>query len=129
GPALCRSLSYAPDRSHSECCTLSLHDALPILTQTSNFSSLGGSIASLVQWSDLLYALDIFILITLFEWSSKHWSIERIPLKKPLFVLATEAIVFAVNLGLAETDRPQLLKRTFDRNYIVKYLGAYNFAI
>src|SRR5699024_9641672 len=39
------------------------------------------------------------------------------------------AIVFAVNLGLAETDRPQLLKRTFDRNYIVKYLGAYNFAI
>src|SRR5699024_7439768 len=101
----------------------------PTLTQTSNFSSLGGSIASLVQWSDLLYALDIFILITLFVWSSKHWSIERIPLKKPLVVLATGAIVFAVNLGLAETDRPQLLKRTFDRNYIVKYLGAYNFAI
>src|SRR5699024_8585905 len=37
--------------------------------------------------------------------------------------------VFAINLGLAEADRPQLLKRTFDRNYIVKYLGAYNFTI
>ena len=34
-----------------------------------------------------------------------------------------------MNLGLAEADRPQLLKRTFDRNYIVKYLGAYNFTI
>src|SRR5699024_10366541 len=34
-----------------------------------------------------------------------------------------------INLGLAEADRPQLLKRTFDRNYIVKYLGAYNFTI
>src|SRR5699024_1945344 len=31
--------------------------------------------------------------------------------------------------GLAEIDRPELLKRTFDRNYIVKYLGAYNFTI
>src|SRR5699024_2122185 len=38
-------------------------------------------------------------------------------------------IVFSINLGLAEADRPQLLKRTFDRNYIVKYLGAYNFTI
>src|SRR5699024_12785813 len=28
-----------------------------------------------------------------------------------------------------EADRPQLLKRTFDRNYIVKYLGAYNFTV
>src|SRR5699024_5881553 len=30
---------------------------------------------------------------------------------------------------LANIDRPQLLKRTFDRNYIVKYLGAYNFTV
>ncbi|MDV2686874.1 glycerol phosphate lipoteichoic acid synthase, partial [Alkalihalophilus lindianensis] len=34
-----------------------------------------------------------------------------------------------INLGLAEKDRPQLLTRSFDRNYLVKYLGAYNFTI
>lgn len=102
---------------------------LPTLTQTSNFGSLGGSIASLVQWSDLLYAFDIFILIGLFVWGYKQWSTQRIPIRKPLMIMATAVVVFAVNLGLAETDRPQLLKRTFDRNYIVKYLGAYNFAI
>ena len=102
---------------------------LPVLTQTSNFASLGGSIADLVAWTDLLYLIDIMILITVYRWSRKDWSIERMRLRKPLIIIAAGVIIFSVNLGLAETDRPQLLKRTFDRNYIVKYLGIYNFSI
>ncbi|HLR67413.1 LTA synthase family protein [Virgibacillus alimentarius] len=102
---------------------------IPMLTQTSNFGSLGGSIASLVEWYDLLYIVDIVILIAVFVWTRKSWSSERMKIKKPLLVLAAGVITFAVNLGLAEADRPQLLKRTFDRNYIVKYLGTYNFTI
>lgn len=102
---------------------------LPTLTQTSNFGSLGGSIASLVQWHDLLYLIDIIVLIALFIWSKPNWSPIRIQKRKPLLILTAGVIAFAVNLGLAEADRPQLLKRTFDRNYIVKYLGAYNFTI
>ena len=102
---------------------------LPTLTQTSNFGSLGGSIASLVAWTDLLFILDIVILITLYVVSRKDWSTSRLQFRKPLMVMLAGVIAFTVNLGLAETDRPQLLKRTFDRNYIVKYLGAYNFAV
>ncbi|WLV25065.1 LTA synthase family protein [Aciduricibacillus chroicocephali] len=102
---------------------------LPTLTQTSNFGSLGGSIADLLQWHDLLYVLDLVILITLFVRTHKAWSPDRVQFRKPLLLLTTGAIAFTVNLSLAEIDRPQLLKRTFDRNYIVKYLGAYNFAI
>lgn len=102
---------------------------LPTLTQTSNFGSLGGSIASLVTWTDLFYALDLVILIAIYVASRKDWSMARLKLKKPLLVITAGILAFAVNLGLAEADRPQLLKRTFDRNYIVKYLGAYNFAI
>src|SRR5690625_4443347 len=102
---------------------------LPVLTQTSNFGSLGGSIASLVLWTDLLYLVDIIALIALYNWSKKDWSVERVKVRKPLLILATGAIVFSINLGLAEADRLQLLKRTFDRNYIVKYLGVYNFSI
>ncbi|WP_188455995.1 LTA synthase family protein [Virgibacillus oceani] len=102
---------------------------LPTLTQTSNFGSLGGSIASLVAWHDLFYAVDIIVLIALFVWSRKGWSTERMQIRKPMTVLAAGVIAFTVNLGLAEIDRPQLLERTFDRNYIVKYLGSYNFAI
>ena len=44
-------------------------------------------------------------------------------------VLLFSITVFLFNLGLAEKDRPQLLSRSFDRNYLVKYLGAYNFTI
>lgn len=102
---------------------------LPVLTQTSNFSSLGGSIASLVQWTDLLYAMDIILLFALYIWSKKNWSMERMRLRVPALVLTTGVLAFSINLGLAETDRPQLLKRTFDRNYMVKYLGAYNFTV
>lgn len=48
------------------------------------------------------------------------------PFQKRYAVATTlSAIALLVgNLMLAETDRPQLLTRTFDRNYIVKYLGV-----
>lgn len=102
---------------------------LPVLTQTSNFGSLGNSIISLMTWTDIFYLLDIVILIILFRKSSQIWSLERMNLKRPVMIILAGIVVFAINLGLAEADRPQLLKRTFDRNYIVKYLGAYNFTI
>src|SRR5699024_181721 len=98
-------------------------------TQTDNFGSLGGSIVSLVEWHDLFYAFDVILLIALFIWIKPNWSSTRVQLRKPLLVIMAGVIAFAVNLGMAEADRPQLLKRTFDRNYIVKYLGAYNFAV
>lgn len=41
----------------------------------------------------------------------------------------TGIVLFFVNLAIAEEDRPELLTRTFDRNYIVKYLGLYNYTI
>lgn len=102
---------------------------LPVLTQTSNFGSLGSSILSLVSLMDLLYLLDIILLIALFLWSKNTWSLDRMKFKRPFLILSTGVLVFMVNLGLAEIDRPELLKRTFDRSYIVKYLGAYNFTI
>src|SRR5690625_2748979 len=102
---------------------------LPVLTQTGNFGSLGSSIASLVAWTDILYVIDIIVLIVLFTKSKQIWSAERMNFKRSLLIMGAGILVFSINLGLAEADRPQLLKRTFDRNYIVKYLGAYNFTI
>lgn len=99
------------------------------MLQTSNFSSLGGSIADLIAWHDLFYALPLIVLIVLYRKNKHHWSIERIQFRKALSVMIAGVLIFFVNLGLAELDRPQLLQRTFDRNYLVKYLGAYNFMI
>ncbi|MFD1037060.1 LTA synthase family protein [Virgibacillus byunsanensis] len=102
---------------------------IPTLMQTSNFGSVGGSIADLTKVHDLLYTLDILLLLVLFIKLRSNWSMERMQLRKPLVILCTGVIAFTINLGLAEADRPQLLERTFDRNYVVKYLGTYNFII
>lgn len=102
---------------------------IPTLMQTSNFGSIGGSVTDLIKMHDLLYLLDLIVLIVLFVKLRTNWSIAPMKSRKPLLVLTTGVIVFAINLGLAEIDRPQLLTRTFDRNYVVKYLGVYNFMI
>ncbi|HLS20636.1 MAG TPA: LTA synthase family protein [Bacillota bacterium] len=102
---------------------------LPVLTQTSNFGSLGESIISLIAWYDIFYFIDLILLIVLYNWAKKSWSNEKLKLRKPAIVLTVGILAFTINLSLAEKDRPQLLERTFDRNYIVKYLGAYNFTI
>ncbi len=102
---------------------------LPLLTQTSNFGSLGSSVINLMAWHDILYFLDVALLLYLFLTSKQIWSNERMKLRRPILIISAGVLVFSINLALAELDRPQLLKRTFDRNYIVKYLGAYNFTI
>lgn len=102
---------------------------IPTLFQTSNFGSLGGSIADLAKVHDLLYAVDLIVLVVLFVKLKSNWSVTRMQLRKPFLVLIAGVMAFVINLGLAEADRPQLLERTFDRNYVVKYLGAYNFLI
>ncbi|PWA10091.1 glycerol phosphate lipoteichoic acid synthase [Pueribacillus theae] len=102
---------------------------LPTIMQTSNFGSLGGSIANLVAWHDIIYSFDLLLLIILYVKTKANWSVSGFQLRKAVLVLTAGAVAFTVNLGLAEIDRPELLKRTFDRNYLVKYLGAYNFTI
>lgn len=101
----------------------------PTLTQTNNFSNLGGSILELLKWHDFMYFLDMIILVTLIV--KKRANLQPISLErhKKNLLFATAVFMFVTNLALAEIDRPQLLTRTFDRNYIVKYLGMYNYVI
>ncbi|SES90892.1 lipoteichoic acid synthase [Salinibacillus kushneri] len=99
------------------------------LMQTDNFGSLGGSIKDLMAPYDFLYLVDIALLFFLYRGVKSNWSMERLQVRKAMAILITGVIVFGVNLSLAEADRPQLLERTFDRNYLVKYLGMYNFMV
>ena len=39
--------------------------------------------------------------------------------------MVASVALFFLNLAF-ETDRPELLTRTFDHKYLVKYLGPYN---
>ncbi|RBW68279.1 LTA synthase family protein [Bacillus taeanensis] len=102
---------------------------LPTLTQTQNFGDVSGSITSLLKATDLLFFLDTIILLVLAAFRFGKQQNIQIQRRKIAAVFTAAIIIMSVNLGLAETDRPQLLTRTFDRNYIVKYLGMYNYTI
>ncbi|STO36762.1 Lipoteichoic acid synthase 1 [[Flavobacterium] thermophilum] len=101
----------------------------PTLTQTKNFGDLGRSIWELLRWYDVFYFLDTIILAVIVF--SKRFSLPEVQAGrfKKGAIFASAILMFSINLALAETDRPQLLTRTFDRKYIVKYLGVYNYLI
>lgn len=102
---------------------------LPVLFQTSNFADLGNSVTELLQFADILFLTDIFILAWVIK--KKPSFISFAPLtksKRRAYFLVSIAMLF-LNIGLAETERPQLLTRTFDREMLVKNLGTYNYHI
>ncbi|MBD8067640.1 LTA synthase family protein [Bacillus sp. PS06] len=103
---------------------------LPTLTQTQNFSDVSGSVTSLLKPYDFLFFLDTMILIIIvLGVGLRKESISLVKRRNVAAVFISSILIMSVNLGLAEADRPQLLTRTFDRNYIVKYLGMYNYTI
>lgn len=100
---------------------------LPVLFQTSNFSDLGTSVAAIVEPWDVLYFVDVVILILANKFLPKMKDAFKVNIefRRAFFVLAI-AMTF-LNLGLAETERPQLLTRSFDRELLVKNIGTYNY--
>jgi len=102
---------------------------IPTLSQTQNFGDLGGSVLSLLKPYDILFFVDVFVMFYLRFSRKIQKESNRLGYKKATAIIAFALAISVLNLGLAEADRPQLLSRGFDRNYIVKYLGMYNYTI
>lgn len=101
---------------------------LPVLFQTSNFGELGTSAAAIISWTDILYFVDIIVILLAVKFipkTEKNLLPVRKDARKAYFVMA--AAMLFLNLGLAETERPQLLTRAFDRELLVKNIGTYNY--
>ncbi|BGE83122.1 polyglycerol-phosphate lipoteichoic acid synthase LtaS [Staphylococcus petrasii] len=99
------------------------------LNQASNVESMGGAVGASFKWYDFVYFLDtiVYLFILIFKGS---WLDKRVFSKKFVpVVMAASVALFFLNLAFAETDRPELLTRTFDHKYLVKYLGPYNFTV
>lgn len=96
----------------------------PILFQGSNAKDLGSSIVSLVRWFDLFLVLDVIIIFYL---STKEHLVVAFSRKKKKMILGFSALLLLFNYTLAEIERPQLLQRGFDREYLVKNIGIFNF--
>ncbi|MCG3401825.1 polyglycerol-phosphate lipoteichoic acid synthase LtaS [Staphylococcus massiliensis] len=99
------------------------------LNQAGNVESMGGAVTASFEWYDFMYFLDtlFYLFVLLFK---RDWLSERVFSKKFIpVVMAVSVALFFLNLSFAETDRPDLLTRTFDHKYLVKYLGPYNFTV
>ncbi|RBW70649.1 LTA synthase family protein [Bacillus taeanensis] len=100
---------------------------IPVLFQTSNMGDLGNSVWSLIELSDCIFFADVFLLAFIMKFTTfKTFETNK---KEIALVFTSVALLFAINIGLAETERPQLLTRTFDRSMLIKNIGTYNYHI
>ncbi len=100
---------------------------VPVLFQTNNVGDIGNSLIAQTYWYDIFFFLDILLI---FYFVKKGFLQPSSYTKRTLVKLLVVASVFlTINLTLAESERPQLLTRTFDRELLVKNLGTYNFHI
>lgn len=86
-------------------------------------SGLGESAIKLFRPYDILYWIDFVLLV--FALATKRIKMDETPVRARMaFAFTTLSVmIFSGNLFLAESDRPELLTRTFSRDYLVKYLG------
>ncbi|WP_088815984.1 MULTISPECIES: LTA synthase family protein [Listeria] len=99
-----------------------------LMTNVGNVSEgLNGSAFALLKWHDILYWLDfVFITFALIKYG-KPYAEKRRAFKFQLIPVVLGLGMLLLNITLAEIDRPQLLTRTFDQRYLVKYLGVNTF--
>ncbi|OIK13717.1 glycerol phosphate lipoteichoic acid synthase [Bacillus sp. MUM 116] len=102
---------------------------LPTLTQTKNAGEIGGSVVSLLKPYDFLFFIDFLLLLAFLAFRFVKMEIRDVNRGKINVLFSLTLSISCAHFALAELDRPELLTRGFDRNYIVKYLGLYNYVI
>lgn len=101
---------------------------IPQLFQTSNVGDLGSSILSLIKIYDLLFFVDVVLIWYLSKKKETYVTVQY-PRGGKVFALAISLILLTGNFLLAEMERPQLFTRAFDREYLVKNIGLFNYHV
>src|SRR5690625_4337510 len=101
---------------------------VPQLFQTSNVADLGSSILSLIKVYDVLFFLDVIIIWYASKKYAKELGTTYFKNAK-VFTIALSLCLLAGNFFLAEMERPQLFTRAFDREYLVKNIGLFNYHV
>ncbi|WP_127849984.1 LTA synthase family protein [Lacticaseibacillus hulanensis] len=86
-------------------------------------NNLSTAIAGIIKPGDFLVFLDVAILILVLAFKLIRMDIRPIKKRFAMLVSVFAVVLFGANLSMAYHDRSGLLTRTFDNNYIVKYLG------
>ncbi|GAB3051140.1 LTA synthase family protein [Virgibacillus ainsalahensis] len=101
---------------------------IPQLFMGSNAADLGSSILTLIQPYDILLFADAVLIWYLSKKKQEDMTVSY-PKSGKVSVLALSLALLAGNFFLAEMERPQLFTRGFDREYLVKNIGLFNFHI
>ncbi|MDC3413395.1 LTA synthase family protein [Aquibacillus sp. 3ASR75-11] len=101
---------------------------IPVLFQGSNAADLGSSILTLIKWTDVLLFTDVVIIWYLSKKHVQTLSVQHLR-KGKIAATAFAIALLAGNFVLAEIERPQLFQRSFDREYLVKNIGLFNYHI
>lgn len=101
---------------------------IPQLFQGGNAGDLGSSILSLLKVYDILLFVDV-VLIWIISKKKVDIAVTRYPRGGKVFTLALSLALMVGNFFLAEMERPQLFTRAFDREYLVKYIGLFNYHV
>ncbi|MCG4282367.1 LTA synthase family protein [Lacticaseibacillus saniviri] len=86
-------------------------------------NNLSKGILGILNPTDFLVFADVILLILLLSFKVIRMDIRPIKKRFAIGVSLLAALLFGANLSMAYSDRSGLLTRTFDNNYIVKYLG------
>ncbi|WP_088050634.1 LTA synthase family protein [Virgibacillus dakarensis] len=101
---------------------------IPQLFQGSNMGDLGSSILTLIKAYDIFLFLDVALIWYLSKKNAGSSAV-KYPRSGKVFALAMSLVLLAGNFFLAEMERPQLFTRAFDREYLVKNIGLFNYHI
>ncbi|SIS40226.1 LTA synthase family protein [Salimicrobium flavidum] len=101
---------------------------LPMIEQVANLAGMGGSIQEILSVGDIFLFVDVLIAAFLLFYLRVDRFVSFMPKRLEGAALAIVAIpMFMINLAWAETERTDLLERTFDRNMLVQYIGLLNY--
>lgn len=88
---------------------------------------LSGSSLALTNIHDLFYWLDVVVILLLMLFRKIKFDPRALGHRLAFSMTSIGILVLGLNIMVAEFCRPQLLGRTFDRTYVVKYLGLDTF--
>ena len=99
------------------------------LASSKTSAGLGDSALNLLRVTDIFFIIDYILLGTLFATKKIKHDSRPFSKRASFATTALSALLFSVNLFLAEIDRPELLSRGFSNVYVVRALGLPNFSL
>ncbi|MDR1473461.1 MAG: LTA synthase family protein [Lactobacillales bacterium] len=100
-----------------------------ILGSKSVSAGLGEAAVNLFRPYDLFFFVDLIVIPLLFFTKKISMDQRSFRLRVSFAISAIACMLFGANLSFAEVARPELLKRMFSNDYIVKYMGVSFFTV